>query len=168
VRDALALCGFAARARPFRVAHARARAAAMASLLLDRVIAERLHKHGRLVGGCAMSGQWKQVCKLKDLAPLAVRLVPRGLAWQELPGVALFRGADDEVRALLDYCPRHGGPLSKAGPLEEYVGVARQYTVKIEDGRVYLDLDELNAPASQAEAALAGAFGVATRVMAFG
>lgn len=115
-----------------------------------------------------MSGQWKQVCKLKDLAPQSVRLVPRGLAWQELPGVALFRGADEQVLALLDYCPRDGVPLPKTGSLEDYVGVARQYTVRIEAGRIYLDVDELNVPASQAEAALACTFGVATRVMAFG
>lgn len=115
-----------------------------------------------------MSAQWKAICRVKDLPPLAVRLVPRGLAWQELPGVALFRTADDRVCALLDYCPRRGGPLSKSAPLEQYLGVARQYSVKVEEGKIHLDLDELGAPASQAEAALAGAFGVAARVMAFG
>ena len=63
-----------------------------------------------------MSGQWKLICKVKDV------------------------------------------PLSGA----------RRYSVKVEDCKVYLDLEELSAPASKAEAALAGSFGVATRVMAFG
>ncbi len=100
-----------------------------------------------------MSGQWKLVCKLKDIPPEGTRLVQRGLAWQELPGVVLFRTMEDEVLAHLDLAPHQDG--------------ARSYSVKLEDGKVYLDLDEVNAPASKAEAALAGAFGVATRVMAF-
>jgi nitrite reductase (NADH) small subunit len=101
----------------------------------------------------AMSGQWKLVCKVKDIPPEGTRLVQRGLAWQELPGVVLFRTMEDVVTARLDLAPHQNG--------------ARAYMVKIEDGKVYLDLDEVNAPASKAELALAGAFGVATRVMAF-
>ena len=92
-----------------------------------------------------MAEYWKLICKLKDIAPEGVRLVPRGLAWQELPGVAVFRTLDDAVVAQLD-------------------GGAPRYAVKLEDGKVYLDLNELNAPASRAEAALAGAFGVAPHV----
>jgi len=99
-----------------------------------------------------MSGRWKLICKLKDVPVSGARLVPRGLAWQELPGVALFRIGEEEVQAVLE--------SDEPEP--------RRYSVKVEDCRVYLDLDELSAPASQAEAALAGAFGVATRVMAFG
>ena len=104
-----------------------------------------------------MSGQWKQVCKLKDVPLDGARIVPRGLAWQELPGVALYRTDEESVFAVLETAnvePRQSG--------------ARRYTVKVEDCKVYLDLAELGAPASKAEAALAGAFGVATRVMVFG
>ena len=104
-----------------------------------------------------MSGQWKLICKLKDVPMSGARLVPRGLAWQELPGVALFRTGDEQVHAVLED--------GDADPRDSH---ARRYSVKLEDGRVYLDVDELSAPASKAEAALAGTFGVATRVMAFG
>jgi nitrite reductase (NADH) small subunit len=92
-----------------------------------------------------MAEYWKLICKLKDIPPQGVRVVPRGLAWQELPGVAVIRTLDDQVFAILD-------------------GGTRHYAVKLEDGRIYLDLNELNAPASRAEAALAGAFGVAPHV----
>ncbi|OEZ56177.1 hypothetical protein [Duganella sp. HH105] len=103
-----------------------------------------------------MSGQWKLICKLKDVPMSGARLVPRGLAWQELPGVALFRVGEEEVHAVLE-----------CGDAEPRDSHARRYSVKVEDCKVYLDLDELSAPASKAEAALAGSFGVATRVMAF-
>ncbi|WP_343728768.1 hypothetical protein [Duganella sp.] len=97
-----------------------------------------------------MDRQWKLVCKLKDV-PLGggVRLVPRGLAWQELPGVALFRTGEESVHAVLD-CDS-----------------ARRYSVKVEGMKVYLDLEELSAPASPAEAALAGRSGVATSMVAY-
>jgi nitrite reductase (NADH) small subunit len=98
-----------------------------------------------------MAEYWKLICKLKDIAPQGVRLVPRGLAWQELPGVAVIRTLDDQVFAVLD-----GGRPDQ--------GAVRHYAVKVEDGKIYLDLNELNAPASRAEAALAGAFGVAPHV----
>lgn len=98
-----------------------------------------------------MAEYWKLICKLKDIPPQGKRQVPRGLAWQELPGVAVFRTLDDQVFALLE-----------SGPSEQ--GCLRRYAVKLEDGKIYLDLNELNAPASRAEAALAGAFGVAPHV----
>jgi nitrite reductase (NADH) small subunit len=104
-----------------------------------------------------MSGQWKLICKVKDVPLDGARLVPRGLAWQELPGVALFRTDEESVYAVLD-----------SGGADPRASCARKYSVKVENLRVYLDLEELSAPASKAEAALAGAFGVATRVMAFG
>jgi nitrite reductase (NADH) small subunit len=103
-----------------------------------------------------MSGQWKLICKVKDVPLSGARLVPRGLAWQELPGVALFRTDEDSVYAVLD-----------GGGVEPRESCARRYSVKVEDCKVYLDIGELSAPASKAEAALAGTFGVATRVMAF-
>jgi nitrite reductase (NADH) small subunit len=104
-----------------------------------------------------MSVQWKLICKVKEV-PLdgGVRLVPRGLAWQELPGVALYRSDEDSVHAVLE-C--QGADARFSG--------ARRYSVKVENCRVYLDLEELSAPASKAEAALAGTFGVATSLVAY-
>ncbi|MRW92643.1 hypothetical protein GJ699_21835 [Duganella sp. FT80W] len=104
-----------------------------------------------------MSERWKLICKLKDV-PLGggARLVPRGLAWQELPGVALFRTDEVSVHAVLE-CQGVDPRFSKA----------RRYSVRVENFKVYLDLDELSAPASQAEAALAGQFGVATSLVAY-
>jgi nitrite reductase (NADH) small subunit len=93
-----------------------------------------------------MSAEWKLICRIKDIAPLGTRLVPRGLAWQELPGVLLARGADDVIHARLN------------------TSDGRAYEVKVEEGRIYLDLQELSAPASRAEAALAGTYGVAPLV----
>ncbi len=132
-----------------------------------------------------MSEQWKVICKVSDIPVLGARVVQRGLAWQELPNVAVFRSSEDKVFALLDRCPHKGGPLSQgivfgetvACPLHNWNielgsgcanapdhGCAKKYTVKVEDGKVYLDLNELNAPASKAEAALAGAHAVAPHV----
>ena len=134
-----------------------------------------------------MQEQWKAICKIKDIPLLGARLVQRGLAWQELPNVAIFRTADDRVFALLDCCPQHGGPLSQGVVYGENVvcpqrgwsvglasgssdvpgeGSAKTFSVKLEDGKVYLDMNELSAPASRAEAALAGSFAVATHIEA--
>ena len=93
-----------------------------------------------------MPAEWKLICKIKDIPPLGTRLVPHGLAWQELPGVLLVRRADDEIHARLN------------------TSDGRSYEVRVEDGRIYLDLHELSAPASRAEAALAGTYGVAPLV----
>jgi nitrite reductase (NADH) small subunit len=135
-----------------------------------------------------MPEQWKLICKVKDIPPGGAHHVPRGLAWQELPGVAVFRTEDDRIFALLDSCPHQGALLSLGSVQGEHVqcplhqwnialetgcavapeqGCTRRYSVKVEDGRIYLDLMELNAPASRAEAALAGTYGVAPMVRAY-
>ena len=132
-----------------------------------------------------MSQQWKMICKVKDIPVLGSRVVQRGLAWQELPSVAIFRNGEDKVFALLDRCPHKGGPLSQgivfgekvACPLHNWTielgsgcamspdeGCTRKYSVKVDAGNVYLDADELNAPADQAEAALAGSFATTPQV----
>jgi nitrite reductase (NADH) small subunit len=134
-----------------------------------------------------MPEQWKPICKIKDIPLLGARLVQRGLAWQELPNVAIFRAADDQVFALLDTLPQQGGALSRGVVYGDKVvcpercwsvdlatgcsdapgvGSAKTFSVKLEDGKVYLDIEELSAPASRAEAALAGSFAVATRIAA--
>ena len=132
-----------------------------------------------------MPEQWKMICRLKDMPLAGARMVQRGLAWQDLPGVALFRAADDTVYALLDTVPGLGGPLAHGvlmdknlmGPKNSWIieldsgrlvapvqGVARLYTVRIMDGRIYLDLKELNVPASKAEQALAGSYALLPHV----
>ena len=132
-----------------------------------------------------MSEQWKLICKVDDIAVLGARVVARGLAWQELLNVALFRTSEDKIFALLDRCPHKGGPLSQgivfgdkvACPLHNWnielgsgcavapdVGCTKKYSVKVEDGNVFLDANELNAPADKAEAALAGSFSVTPHI----
>ena len=132
-----------------------------------------------------MAEQWKLICEVDDIPVLGARVVQRGLAWQELSNVAIFRNGEDKIFALLDRCPHKGGPLSQgivfgekvACPLHNWnielasgcatapdVGCARAYSVKVDDGKIYLDLDELNAPATKAEAALAGAFALTPHI----
>ncbi len=134
-----------------------------------------------------MTQQWKLICKVTDIPVLGARVVQRGLAWQELPSVAVFRNSEDKIFALLDRCPHKGGPLSQgivfgekvACPLHNWnialdsgcatapdVGCAKSYSVKVENGNVFLDLVELNAPASRAEQALAGTFALTRHIEA--
>ncbi|MGK5022748.1 nitrite reductase (NAD(P)H) small subunit [Janthinobacterium sp. LB2P10] len=132
-----------------------------------------------------MPEQWKMICRLKDMPLARARMVQRGLAWQDLPAVALLRAFDDTVYALLDTLPCLGGPLAHGvlmektlvGPNNSWIielesgrlvapvqGLARLYAVRIMDGRIYLDVNALNIPASKAEQALAGAFAVLPHV----
>ncbi len=92
-----------------------------------------------------MPEQWKAVCKIKEIPLQGAFLVARGLAWQELPRVEVLRLGEGVVARL------------------EGDG-AKCYSVRLDDGKVYLDLTELNAPASRAEAALAGAWAVMPHV----
>lgn len=117
-----------------------------------------------------MSKQWKVICKVTDIPVLGARVVHRA----DQPNVAIFRNSADKVFALLDRCPHKGGPLSQgivfgervACPLHNWSigldsgcaaapdeGCTQKYSVKVEGGDVYLDLVELNAPASEAAAA---------------
>mgnify|MGYP001338065353 FL=1 len=104
--------------------------------------------------------QWKYICKLEDIPVLGARRVTRAQGLE----VAVFRTATDEVFALLDRCPHKGGPLSQgivfgksvACPLHNWTiglcdgqaqapdeGCTPKFQVKLEDGAVYLDADEL-------------------------
>ena len=104
--------------------------------------------------------QWKYICKLEDIPVLGARSVTRAQGLE----VAVFRTATDEVFALLDRCPHKGGPLSQgivfgksvACPLHNWTiglcdgqaqapdeGCTPSFQVKLEDGAVYLDADEL-------------------------
>jgi nitrite reductase (NADH) small subunit len=103
---------------------------------------------------------WKLICAVDDIPPLGARRVGRPGACD----VAVFRGDGDKVFALLDRCPHKAGPLSQgivfgesvACPLHNWTigladGCARapdagstpKFSVKVEAGQVYLDVEEL-------------------------
>ncbi len=117
-----------------------------------------------------MSQQWKAICTVTEIPVLGARVVHRAAK----PDVAIFRSGDDKVFALLDRCPHKGGPLSQgivfgervACPLHNWnieldsgcavspdEGCTQKFSVKVEDGKVFLDLDELNTLAIEAKAA---------------
>jgi nitrite reductase (NADH) small subunit len=104
--------------------------------------------------------KWLPVCNVEDIPPLGSRRVsrPKGL------DIAIFRGDQDQVFALLDRCPHKGGPLSQgivfgtsvACPLHNWTidlnggcakapdeGCTPKFAVKVEGGAVHLDASEL-------------------------
>jgi nitrite reductase (NADH) small subunit len=110
--------------------------------------------------------QWKTLCRVADIPRLGARRVTR----KSGADVAVFRTAADAVFALLDRCPHKGGPLSQgivfgesvACPLHNWsigfadgcaaapdVGCVQKFRVKVEDGVVSLDLEELEAVADE-------------------
>lgn len=114
-----------------------------------------------------MSNQWKAVCSLAEIPVLGARVVKRAAQ----PNVAIFRTSEDTVFALRDCCPHRGGPLSQgivfgervACPLHNWSielqsgcavapdeGRTQKFSVKVENGQVYLDIDELNVMADEA------------------
>jgi nitrite reductase (NADH) small subunit len=107
---------------------------------------------------------WKKICQVNDIPVLGARSVarPQGM------DIALFRTENDEVYALLDRCPHKGGPLSQglvfgksvACPLHNWViglddGCARapdegstpRFDVKVQDGAVWLDAQQITSHA---------------------
>jgi nitrite reductase (NADH) small subunit len=101
---------------------------------------------------------WRDVCAFDELPALGARVVTRGPG---LANVALFRAADDSVYAVEDRCPHKGGPLSQgivfgarvACPLHNWNidlatgeaaapdrGCARTYAVRVQDGRVLVNM----------------------------
>ena len=105
---------------------------------------------------------WKPICTLDAIPRLGARRVRRAQG----ADVAIFRAADDTVFALLDRCPHKGGPLSQgivfgesvACPLHNWTigladgcakspdeGCTTKFSVRVENGVVQLDLDELNS-----------------------
>ncbi len=113
---------------------------------------------------------WTFACHVREIP----RLGSRRLARPRGPDVALFRTGDDQVFALLDRCPHQGGPLSQgivfgtsvACPLHNWTlalddGCARapdqgctpRFSVRVEDGAVYLDALELASIAIEDEPA---------------
>jgi nitrite reductase (NADH) small subunit len=125
-----------------------------------------------------MSQQWKVVCNVADIPVLGARVVTRGPKTgtpdAARPDIAIFRNGEDRIFALLDRCPHKGGPLSQgivfgervACPLHNWQiqldsgcavtpdeGCAQKFSVKVENGQVYLDVNELNASADEATVA---------------
>ena len=99
---------------------------------------------------------WIKVCALDEIPKLGARVVQHGGI-----DIAVFRNAEDEVFAVEDRCPHKGGPLSQGivhgrkvtCPLHGWnieldsgcavapdEGCAREFPIKIEDSRVWLDL----------------------------
>ncbi|MBP9060927.1 MAG: hypothetical protein RLZZ484_1360 [Pseudomonadota bacterium] len=116
---------------------------------------------------------WKKICLVTDIPVLGSRCVarPQGM------DVAVFRNDKDEVFALLDRCPHKGGPLSQgivfgnhvACPLHNWniglctgqaaapdEGCTPRFSVKVENGAVHLDGQELATHALDLAAPVAG------------
>jgi nitrite reductase (NADH) small subunit len=113
--------------------------------------------------------EWKAICGLEDIPVLGSRRVAR----EQGVAVAIFRNAEDRVFALLDRCPHKGGPLSQgivfgdsvACPLHNWTigladgcakapdaGCTTPFQVKLDNGVVHLDVNELNTLALQVTA----------------
>ena len=105
---------------------------------------------------------WKSICAVTDIPVLGARRVERTRGG----AIAIFRNTEDKVFALLDRCPHKGGPLSQgivfgesvACPLHNWTigladgcarapdqGCTQRFSVRIDNGDVHLDLDELNS-----------------------
>ena len=117
--------------------------------------------------------EWKVICRVEDIPVLGSRRVARDKGMD----VAVFRNDQDEVFALLDRWPHKGGPLSQgivfgtsvACPLHNWTiglcdgqaaapdeGCTPSFQVKVEDGQVFLDADELASHATTETRPLAG------------
>ena len=104
--------------------------------------------------------EWTSICRVDDIPVLGSRRVARAQGLD----VAVFRNTSNEVFALLDRCPHKGGPLSQgivfgtsvACPLHNWTigladgcakapddGCTPKFSLKVEDGAVHLDADEL-------------------------
>ena len=115
-----------------------------------------------------MSG-WIEIGALDDIPRLGARVVRCGGA-----DIAVFRTEDDRVFALVDRCPHKGGPLSQGlvhgcrvtCPLHNFVielesgkavapdeGATRTIPVKLEAGRIFLQLGRVDRGRREEEAA---------------
>lgn len=121
----------------------------------------------------AAMNEWTLICQLTDIPVLGSRRVTRESGMD----VAVFRNGQDEVFALLDRCPHKGGPLSQgivfgthvACPLHNWniglcdgqaslpdEGCTPKFSVKLEDGAVYLKAAELQGHATDLLRPVAG------------
>ena len=107
---------------------------------------------------------WLDLCAPGDIPKLGARVVRHGGL-----DIAVFKNAADEVFALEDRCPHKGGPLSQGivhgrkvtCPLHGWnieldsgcavapdEGCAREFPIKIEAGRVWLDVASVDQKAA--------------------
>ena len=117
--------------------------------------------------------EWTLICNITDIPVLGSRRVER----EQGMDVAVFRNSQDEVFALLDRCPHKGGPLSQgivfgthvACPLHNWSiglcdgqaslpdeGCTPKFSVKLEEGKVYLKAAELQGHATDLVRPIAG------------
>lgn len=116
---------------------------------------------------------WTPICRVEDIPVLGSRRVERANGLD----VAVFRNDQGEVFALLDRCPHKGGPLSQgivfgkhvACPLHNWTiglcdgqasapdeGCTPKFSVKVEDGQVFLDAHQLATQATDLVRPIAG------------
>ncbi|MBO9515851.1 MAG: nitrite reductase small subunit NirD [Variovorax sp.] len=117
--------------------------------------------------------EWTVICRVDDIPVLGARRVRRAAGVD----VAVFRNSENAVFALLDRCPHKGGPLSQgivfgtsvACPLHNWSiglddgcakapdeGCTPRFEVKVEDGVVHLDAEELESHAVDLPKPVAG------------
>jgi nitrite reductase (NADH) small subunit len=117
--------------------------------------------------------QWTAICRVEDIPVLGSRRVAR----EQGLDVAIFRNDQDAIFALLDRCPHKGGPLSQgivfgthvACPMHNWTiglcdgqasapdeGCTPKFRVKVENGEVFLDADELATQATELTRPIAG------------
>jgi nitrite reductase (NADH) small subunit len=118
--------------------------------------------------------RWTKLCEVADIPLLGARRLRR----ERGGDVAIFRTEGERVFALLDRCPHKGGPLSQgivfgervACPLHNWsIGLADgcaaapdegstpRFSLKVEDGQVFVDAEELATLAIDELPACAGA-----------
>lgn len=116
---------------------------------------------------------WTPICTVDDIPALGSRRVARAQGLD----VALFKAADGNVFALLDRCPHKGGPLSQgivfghsvACPLHNWTialdngqaaapdnGCTPRFDVKVDNGQVFLDAQQLASHATDLTRPVAG------------
>jgi nitrite reductase (NADH) small subunit len=116
---------------------------------------------------------WTQICRIEDIPVLGSRRVARAQGLD----VAVFRNDTGDVFALLDRCPHKGGPLSQgivfgtsvACPLHNWniglcdgqaqapdVGCTPRFEVKVDNGVVFLNTEELRTQATDLTRPIAG------------
>jgi nitrite reductase (NADH) small subunit len=117
--------------------------------------------------------EWTLICRVEDIPVLGARRVARAKGID----VGVFRNDADKVFALLDRCPHKGGQLSQgivfgtsvACPLHNWTiglcngqasapdeGCTPKFTVKVEDGQVFLLAAELANHATDLTRPVAG------------
>ena len=118
-------------------------------------------------------GDWQLICRVEDIPVLGSRRVARDRGMD----VAVFRNDAGQVFALLDRCPHKGGPLSQgivfgtsvACPLHNWTiglcdgqasapdeGCTPKFSVKVENGKVFLDAAQLATQATDLVRPIAG------------